>query len=47
MIVGGLYAVLWGKDREMRLKSVEEIEAWKECEKQEKGDLELQLPANS
>ncbi|KAJ9180363.1 hypothetical protein P3X46_008621 [Hevea brasiliensis] len=43
MIVAGLYAVLWGKDKEMKLKAFEEIEARKE----EKGDLEFQLPSNS
>ncbi|KAF2307336.1 hypothetical protein GH714_026430 [Hevea brasiliensis] len=47
MIVAGLYAVLWGKEKEMKLKAIEAIEAWKEGGKEEKGDLELQLPANS
>ncbi|OAY43934.1 WAT1-related protein At1g09380 [Manihot esculenta] len=43
LIVAGLYAVLWGKDKETKVKVFEEIEAWKG----EKGDVELQLPANS
>ena len=40
MIVGGLYAVLWGKDREIKqMKGNEEIGS----EKDGKEDLELQL----
>ncbi|KDP23359.1 hypothetical protein JCGZ_23192 [Jatropha curcas] len=42
LIVAGLYAVLWGKDKEMKLKVIEEIEARKQI-----NDLELQLPAKS
>ncbi|KAJ8752315.1 hypothetical protein K2173_003951 [Erythroxylum novogranatense] len=40
-IVAGLYAVLWGKDKEMKQKN---IEAMKEIRaKEEKDDVELQL----
>ncbi|EEF50001.1 WAT1-related protein At1g09380 [Ricinus communis] len=48
LIVAGLYAVLWGKDKEMKMKGIEDIEAIKQGGgKEERGDLELQLPANS
>lgn len=43
MIVAGLYAVLWGKDKEMKQK-IGEAEAIKPGEK---NDLELQMPANA
>ncbi|WCJ26885.1 nodulin MtN21 /EamA-like transporter family protein [Euphorbia peplus] len=48
MIVGGLYGVLWGKDKEMKMK-LEELNfgAIKQRGKEEKFDVELQLPTNA